>query len=502
MNPVESGNRAPTIPRTEELEKPTETLRRGSSSPQRRWFGLAAAIGGMFVLGIAAGQTWDRWLPPLRYSTEPKGSGPQHGAGTELDEHDQEGEAHASETGGHAGHDDKTSLELSEQGRKNVKLVLAAVELGDFARTIAVPAAFVERPGRTEIAVSAPMTGIVTRIYPLRGEAVVPGDPLFDLRLTHEDLVEKQSSLLRLLEELDVVKREVARLQRVTSSGVIAGKTLLERQYEQQKTEASLRAQKQALLLHSLTEEQIDSIEQTRRLLPSVTIFAPPMVECHSCDEHDEFLQVGALFAKLGEHVMTGMPLATLTDHCTLYIEGKAFEQDAAALNAAANAGTEVTALVEGDRSDKQEISGLRILYVENQVDRQSMALKFYVDLRNELVRNEQTADGHRFIGWRYKPGQRLEILVPVEQWKNRIILPVDAIVQEGAESYVYQQIAGHFDRKAVHVEYRDQRRAVLESDGTLFPGDVVAAKGAYQIHLALKNKSGNKADPHAGHNH
>ena len=81
-------------------------------------------------------------------------------------------------------------------------------------------------------------------------------------------------------------------------------------------------------------------------------------------------------------------------------------------------------------------------------------------------------------------------------------MLPVEAVVQEGPEAYVYQEIQGHFDRKPVHVEYRDQRFAVIESDGSLFPGDKVAAKGAYQIHLALKNKSGGGPDPHAGHHH
>jgi hypothetical protein len=35
-----------------------------------------------------------------------------------------------------------------------------------------------------------------------------------------------------------------------------------------------------------------------------------------------------------------------------------------------------------------------------------------------------------------------------------------------------------------------------------LFPDDVVAGEGAYQIHLALKNKAGGGIDPHAGHQH
>jgi cobalt-zinc-cadmium efflux system membrane fusion protein len=91
---------------------------------------------------------------------------------------------------------------------------------------------------------------------------------------------------------------------------------------------------------------------------------------------------------------------------------------------------------------------------------------------------------------------------VPVERWPERIVLPVEAVVQEGAESYVYQEVSGHFDRQPVHVEYRDPRWVVIEPDGTLSAGDVVAARGAYQIHLALKNKAGGGPDPHAGHHH
>jgi hypothetical protein len=67
---------------------------------------------------------------------------------------------------------------------------------------------------------------------------------------------------------------------------------------------------------------------------------------------------------------------------------------------------------------------------------------------------------------------------------------------------YVYRQNGKQFERVPVHVEYRDRKSVVIANDGTLFPGDVVAANGAYQIHLALKNKSGGAIDPHAGHTH
>jgi multidrug efflux pump subunit AcrA (membrane-fusion protein) len=471
------------------------------------WRGLAGAAVTIAAISLFVVYTRGWWLPRVGQALAPAERGGEHnrehghgGPANEDSGHDHSASANGGHS--HAGHDEASSLTLSEQARKNIGLTLVTIELRDFERTISVPATLVDQAARTEITVSAPMTGTVTRVYPIRGEAVVPGDPIFDLRLTHEDLVEKQISLLRALEELDVVKRQAARLEDATAGGAVAPKLLLERQYEQQKMEAGIRAEKQALLLHGLNPEQVRQIEEDRQLLQELTITAPPMRDHRFDGSHEEFLQVAELAVKLGDHVQTGTRLATLTDRCELYIEGKAFEQDANALNNVASQGLELTALVEANGSGKHEVPGLKILYVENEVERESRALKFYVPLPNELVRNEKTADGHRFIGWRYKPGQRVELLVPIEHWKQQIVLPREAVVQEGAESYVYQYVAGHFDRKSVHVEHGDQRWAVIQSDGTLFPGDEVAASGAYQIHLALKNKTGGGPDPHAGHHH
>ena len=134
-----------------------------------------------------------------------------------------------------------TSLQLSEQARKNVGLELVSVEQRDFDRTINVPAMVIERPGQTQLKVAAQMTGIVTRIYPIRGEAVSPGEQLFELRLTHEDLVATQSAFLQTLEQLDVINLEVARLEKGTSTGFIAEKRLLEQQYQQKLTGAGRR---------------------------------------------------------------------------------------------------------------------------------------------------------------------------------------------------------------------------------------------------------------------
>ncbi len=460
---------------------------------RRRWLFVAWTVVPLVLLATVVAATSGRWRHLLPQFRGFQLAGPADAVGPEASDDD-----HAAR----GATDAPMSLEVSEQGRKSIGLTLATVELRDYSRTASLPAMVIERPGRSESTVSASMTGIVMRIEPARGEAVRPGDPLFELRLTHEDLVEKQSSLLRAVEELDVLKREIARLKEVTASGAVAGKALLERQYEQQRLEAALRADRQALVLHGLSEEQVASIIGRREMLSSLTLTAPPFPDRCTGDDHDDFYEVAQVFVKPGDHVTAGTPLAALTDYCSLHIEGSAFEHDAPALNRVLAEGGTVSALIEGPGTQKTVVEGLRLLNVENRIDPQSRALKFYVALPNELLRNETTPEGHRFIAWRFRPGQRVAVLVPMEQWAGRIVLPLAAVVQEGVESFVFMARGRRFERKSVHVEHRDAQWAVIENDGTLFPGDAVAANGAYQIHLAMKAQAGGGPDPHAGHGH
>lgn len=203
-----------------------------------------------------------------------------------------------------------------------------------------------------------------------------------------------------------------------------------------------------------------------------------------------------------GEQVEARHELWVIADHCELLVEGRAIEDDAAPLREAVKEGWDVSATLLGGKGTKGKIDGLKLLYLADKIDPDTRAFRFYVKLPNEIALDQTSPTGHRFLEWRYKPGQRLELSVPVEKWNDRIVLPIDAMVEEGAEMYVYRQNGTLFERVPVHVEYCDRKSVVIANDGTLFPGDVVAATGAYQIHLAIKNKSGGGIDPRAGHNH
>ncbi|MFN9269024.1 MAG: efflux RND transporter periplasmic adaptor subunit [Planctomycetaceae bacterium] len=487
---------------------------------EKRWLAVAA----LAALALVGWGTEGRWWPiaAQRFASLRTRmlSGGSEAMGVDSTTRESMGAAHTDHDGhDHSSHEETDSIELSPQARKSIGLETGQVKLTTFVRTSPGPGIVVERHGRTKTRVVAPLTGIVTQVHVIEGEAVEPGRPLFELRLTHEDLVQSQVEFLRITEELDVVNREVERLRPVAEKGTIPQKTLLERQYEQQKLRGGHRALRESLLLHGLSPQQVDEVQETRTLCSNLTVFAPGTVApgpgapgpgSESRRENpgmpgttglNRRLVVEDLQVELGRLVTAGDALLALADYSELYIEGKAFEQDGQLVAAALRERWEITAVVENPMPSGTDVPNLSILYLKDQIDVATRTLNFYLKLPNELIRDEEV-DGHRFINWRFKPGQRTQLRVPVQRWPDRIVLPAGAVIQEGAESFVFQENGDHFDRRPVQVEYRDLRSVVVADDGTLFPDDVVATSGAAQLQIALKNKSGGAIDPHAGHTH
>lgn len=482
------------------------------------------------VVGVGVAASYTFWWPTLSAWIDTT-LHQRRSANASVDEHaghDHGEGAHDDHAGhDHAGHDEGTSLELNAQALKNLGLTpeyLQPIALRDYKRTITVPAIVAAKPGRTQIRVSSPLSGVVTHVHAVTGEAVTAGELLFEVRLTYEDLVDTQTQFLKTLSELDVEKREIARLEEVTQSGAISAKTLIERRYSKEKIEGFLGSMREALKLHGLSANQISTIETERKLLRDLAIVTPD-IDSHSKNEElrlsrlpfrpasfvvkgleepalsDRPLIVEDLKIQKGQGVTSGEMLCSLSDFSSLYVEGQAFEQDAPTVTRAAQNGWMIDAIVQST-AGPEFIQGLKLAFVGNSVDPTTRTLSFYVDLPNQILRDETNADGQRFLTWQFRVGQRLQLQVPVEVWKDQLVLPVDAVVKDGADWFAFQQNGDHFDRIAVHVKHRDQTSVVIDNDGVLFPGDVVAMRAAHQLQMALKNKSGGGVDPHAGHNH
>ena len=294
--------------------------------------------------------------------------------------------------------------------------------------------------------------------------------------------------------------------------------------------------------LHGLSDNQIAAIDKDRRLLTEIRIVAPhpddhseeelhlslkenPLlsnvqpssepnpfrvvsaseannaVQPHTGNDDSHLLVLQDLHAQKGQIVNAGDSLCVLADYKELLIEGQAFETEAHVIAKTKLANWPVAALI-GENSQAIRLENLELSRVDNEIDPATRTLKFYVSLQNELIEEKPTPDGLRHVTWKYRTGQRLQLLLPVEQWTEQIVLPIDAVVREGIESYLFQQNGDHFERVSVHEVYRDQTNVVIANDGKVYPGEVVALRGAHQMQMALKNQSGGGIDPHAGHSH
>lgn len=445
---------------------------------------------------------------------------PSTPVGAADEEHDHSAEVGAS---------DPNVIELSPQARQNLGLDasgLAAVRLSGYQRSLSVPGVVIARPGRTLIGVSSPLNGVITHVHAVPGEAVTPGALLFEIRLSYEDLVESQTAFLRTKGELQVESREIARLEGITQSGAVSGKSLLERRYNFDRLEAQLHSQRQGLRLHGLSDVQIDTISEQGKLLRDLQIVAPD-IDVHSDEEStpllltqtpaqpvgyrrepqpfdatasadsDRPLMIEELSVYKGKSVAAGTSLCSLADCSNLFIECHAFEQDSAAISQVIERNWNVDAVFP-TLDGEEVVAGLPLDFVGSSMNRSTRTLPFYVSLPNKVVRDQTNNEGQRFISWKYRPGQRLQVRIPVEEWIDQIVVPIDAVVSEGAEWYVFKRVNTRSFRKTpVHLKYRDQNSAILAAGDSLLVGDIIALRSANQMLMALKQRSAPAAAAH-----
>lgn len=145
--------------------------------------------------------------------------------------------------------------------------------------------------------------------------------------------------------------------------------------------------------------------------------------------------------------------------------------------------------------------------HLANQVDPAARTFGFYLPLENQ--RRSFTRDDKTYFVWRYRPGQRVRLRVPVEKLVTLaadgttevlpFVLPAGAVAREGGESYVFVQSGDVFIRKSVRVLYEDRRDAVIANDGSITEAEFVVRNNAAALNRALKASAGGG---HEGHDH
>lgn len=436
---------------------------------------------------------------------------------------------HTHSHGSPHGGTEMVTLSLSDEARRNLQLRTQKIALQDYWRSLTIPAEVIEEPGHCEQRITTPLDGIVRKIYILKGQTVYPGDPLFDLQLTGGPLADAQASLLKTVQDLELVTAELARIKPLADQGTIPPRELLAKQFEQKRLEILKHTEREELLIRGLTEAQVAAIQESKTLLREFTVRVPqrPRQESDHQDQpqpdhgettadlvkpagltdytqhaHGTVFTVETINVVLGELVRTGDRLGELALHTMLLIEGRAFEREATAVERAMQNKWPLEAHFETGDLQPLIRGNLTVLSIENALDAAGRTLKFYLPLVNEVFLDREVAHGVKYRNWRFRPGQKVRLMLPVEHLTGRIVLPLDAVVREGADAYVFRVNGKLLERVPVVIEHQDVTNAILGRGSKIRDGDYLAVNQAYQLNLMLKQTEAGGGGHDHDHDH
>ncbi|TWU34863.1 hypothetical protein Poly41_40060 [Novipirellula artificiosorum] len=410
----------------------------------------------------------------------------------------------------------QTILEISAQARKNLGLVAKAVRPQSYWRTILIPGEIADRPGLSDRGVTSPAVGIVTQIHAFPGDTMRPGEPLFTLRLFSEYLQNTQSELFQATREVELVQQQIARLADATRSGAVAESRLIELRNQLARQTTLIQAHQQDLLTRGLSPQQVQQVAGGN-FVSTIEVTAPPALPqqawlesprgnsvqqasfTESADAGSEVgiaYEVQELSVELGQQVQAGQLLGKLSNHGALYIVGHAFKREAPYLEKVAQEQRSIDVEFAEDVNEHWPDleQPLHLRHMANSIDSASRTFDFFIPLINQSRSYEQ--NGETFLVWRFRPGQRTRLHVPVELYEDVLVLPAEAVVHEGPESYVFRQNGDLFKRLPVHVLYEDRQSVVIHNDGSIPVASYLAQSGAASLNRVLKAQSASGQQP------
>lgn len=393
---------------------------------------------------------------------------------------------------------------VNDQAMENMGLVSKPLKPQTFWKTLQVPGMVVDRPGLSDRGIPAPTSGVVSKIHHVPGDAIRPREPLFTLQLLSESLQLTQTELLK--SSLDLKSARLLHKSLVASSAVVAQERVIESEKKLVQLEATIAAHRRELVLRGISPDALDGIAEGK-FVNEITIFAPPFPPVLGDGPKSIVLtekshyELEELKVELGQQAMAGQVLCRLAIHELLSIEGRAFRDETPFLEKSVKENWPVQVDFQEDPASGwgESAQTFRIRHLSNVIDPANRTFSFRIPLENESRTIQH--DGHAQSLWRYRPGQKVRILIRTEEIPNVFVLPADGVAREGPEAFVFLQNVNTFERKPVRVVLQDRQQVVIANDGSLLPGSYVAHSGAAQLNRMIK-AGGSSAVPKGYHMH
>jgi membrane fusion protein, heavy metal efflux system len=389
---------------------------------------------------------------------------------------------------------------LSDQAIANLGLRAKAVRPQTYWKTIQVPGMVVDLPGRSDRIVVSPVSGMVSKINVFPGDTVRPGDVLFTIRLLSDSLHQTQSELFKNTQDIRLAEAQKKRL--LEARGAIAEARIIEVENQITRLEVSVQAYRRELVNRGLTAQQIDDAADGR-FATETTIRVPTgladaksqltAIAVQTTDASTDpppTYEVEELKVGLGQPVDAGEAICLLANHQNLAVEGRAFRDETPLLERSVKEGWPVEVDFQEDATAGWPPleQTFHIRQLANTIDPINRTFAFLIPLENQSRAVEQ--EGRTQMLWRFRPGQKLRLLIRVEKLDNVFVLPTEAVARDNPEAFVFTQNVNTFERKPIRVLSQDRQHVVVANDGSLLPGMFVVQNAAAQLNRMAKSQS------------
>lgn len=380
---------------------------------------------------------------------------------------------------------------VNEQAQVNLGLTAQPLKRQTYWRTISVPGVVVDRPGESDRNVTARLSGTVLNIAAKPGHTVTAGQTLFTLQLVGEGVQTAQRELATAAKELAIATANRDRVAKQVEEKVVPPASLAEPENQLKRATTQLSGLRRQLRAFGLTAGQIAQVE-TGEFVTEVAVPAPGQTAGSRPDgsliDPQPAFEVQELRVNLGETVQAGQTLCILASHQKLAVEGRAFQEETPLLEQSVKGNWPVEVDFEEDAAAAgwgEVKQTFRIEYVSNTIDPATRTFGFWVPLENQS--RVVDGGGKKQTLWRFRPGQKVRLLVRVQELDKVFVLPPEAVTRDGVEAFVFSQNVNTFTRHPVRVLFRDRREVAIADDGTFPPGTFVVQSAAAQLNRMVK---------------
>lgn len=423
---------------------------------------------------IAGYATRDRWLPLFTSApTAPKGEVP-------------------SEPVAAAG-----KIIVPEQAQRNLGLKALPLKPQTYWRTIQVPGMVLDKPGQSDRSIVAPASGVIVQVNCYPGDTVQSDQELFLLRFQSESLHETQSELFKATQDLALAQSQQERLTAIRD--VLPAERIIEVDSEIKRYTAAVSASRQKLRNHGFDEQMLEAasggqfVTEMQIMVPTIAPVAGSRqgqletTESIGGPAPPRTYEVQEIRVELGQMVQSGQTLCLLSNHQELVVEGRAFRDETVLLERSVQEDWPVEVDFREEAQDWGPFTQtFHIRHLANTIDPVNRTFAFRMPLENQ----SRTIDiaGRTQTLWRFRPGQKVRILVRVERLDNVFVLPADAVASDGPESFIFTQNVNTFVRTPVRVLLHDRRQVVIANDGVIVPGSFAVQLAAEQLNRMVKS--------------